>query len=221
PLRFFAIGGPRALALPRRRDRVGGRRHARAQGLRRLLAARPVGGRRGRLRRGVRDAVAGADARDGGRRGLRRVGGGRGGARRHRRSGVVRGEHDGDPGRRHRTGDRRGARHRAGGGALITDGRRLKGRLRRRRLLDATMRVIERAGVAAVSQRVVAQEAAVPPSAVTYYFPTVDDLLVAALADCNDAYLQELEACAHAEDPVAALARLIAKGAGAGRAYVA
>ncbi|HLU57714.1 MAG TPA: TetR family transcriptional regulator [Pseudonocardia sp.] len=104
---------------------------------------------------------------------------------------------------------------------MITDGRRLKGRLRRRRLLDATMRVIERAGVAAVSQRVVAQEAAVPPSAVTYYFPTVDDLLVAALADCNDAYLQELEACAHAEDPVAALARLIAKGAGAGRAYVA
>jgi DNA-binding transcriptional regulator YbjK len=35
------------------------------------------------------------------------------------------------------------------------------------------MRVIERAGVAAVSQRVVAQEAGVPPSAVTYYFAAV------------------------------------------------
>jgi TetR/AcrR family transcriptional regulator, regulator of biofilm formation and stress response len=88
-------------------------------------------------------------------------------------------------------------------------------------LLDATMRVIERAGVAAVSQRVVAQEAGVPPSAVTYYFPVVDDLLVAALASCNDAYLQGLDACARDADPIAALARLIADGTGERRAYVA
>jgi TetR/AcrR family transcriptional regulator, regulator of biofilm formation and stress response len=83
------------------------------------------------------------------------------------------------------------------------------------------MRVIERAGVAAVSQRVVAQEAGVPPSAVTYYFPAVDDLLVAALADCNDVYLSGLDACARDADPIAALARLIADGTGARRAYVA
>ncbi|MHA6619355.1 TetR/AcrR family transcriptional regulator [Pseudonocardia sp. DLS-67] len=83
------------------------------------------------------------------------------------------------------------------------------------------MRVIERAGVAAVSQRVVAQEAGVPPSAVTYYFPAVDDLLVAALADCNDCYLRELDECARDPDPIAALARLITDGTGASRAYVA
>jgi TetR/AcrR family transcriptional regulator, regulator of biofilm formation and stress response len=83
------------------------------------------------------------------------------------------------------------------------------------------MRVIERAGVAAVSQRVVAQEAGVPPSAVTYYFPAVDDLLVAALATCNDVYLRGLDACARDTEPIAALARLIADGTAARRAYVA
>jgi TetR/AcrR family transcriptional regulator, regulator of biofilm formation and stress response len=72
-----------------------------------------------------------------------------------------------------------------------------------------------------VSQRVVAQEAGVPPSAVTYYFPAVDDLLVAALATCNDIYLSELETCAGDADPIAALARLIAAGTGERRAYVA
>jgi DNA-binding transcriptional regulator YbjK len=88
-------------------------------------------------------------------------------------------------------------------------------------LLDATMRVIERAGVAAVSQRVVAQEAGVPPSAVTYYFPAVDDLLVAALADCNDCYLRRLDECARDPDPLGALARLIVEGGDSRRAHTA
>lgn len=107
------------------------------------------------------------------------------------------------------------------GTAATTDGRRRKGEQRRRLLLDATLRVIERAGVAAVSQRVVAQEAGVPPSAVTYYFPAVDDLLVAALARCNDDYLQGLDACARADDPLAALAALIAGTTEVERALVA
>jgi TetR/AcrR family transcriptional regulator, regulator of biofilm formation and stress response len=79
------------------------------------------------------------------------------------------------------------------------------------------MRVIERSGVAAVSQRVVAQEAGVPPSAVTYYFPAIDDLLVAALASCNDDYLRELDECARSADPLGALAHLIAQGTDARR----
>jgi DNA-binding transcriptional regulator YbjK len=83
------------------------------------------------------------------------------------------------------------------------------------------MRVIERAGVAAVSQRVVAQEAGVPPSAVTYYFPAVDDLLVAALADCNDCYLRQLDECTRDPDPIAALARVIAESSESGRAHAA
>jgi DNA-binding transcriptional regulator YbjK len=61
----------------------------------------------------------------------------------------------------------------------------------------------------------------VPPSAVTYYFPAVDDLLVAALADCNDDYLRRLEACARDTDPLAALARLIADSTDARRAHIA
>jgi DNA-binding transcriptional regulator YbjK len=83
------------------------------------------------------------------------------------------------------------------------------------------MRVIERAGIAAVSQRVVAREAGVPPSAVTYYFPAVDDLLVAALADCNDGYLRRLDECARDPDPVGALARLIAESSDSRRAHAA
>jgi DNA-binding transcriptional regulator YbjK len=83
------------------------------------------------------------------------------------------------------------------------------------------MRVIERAGVAAVSQRVVAQEAGVPPSAVTYYFPAIDDLLVAALADCNDDYLRRLDECSRDPDPVAALARVIADSSDSRRAHAA
>jgi DNA-binding transcriptional regulator YbjK len=83
------------------------------------------------------------------------------------------------------------------------------------------MRVIERAGVAAVSQRVVAQEAGVPPSAVTYYFPAVDDLLVAALADCNDSYLRRLDQCTRDPDPIGALAEVIAEGGDARRAHTA
>lgn len=76
----------------------------------------------------------------------------------------------------------------------ITDGRRLKGLQRRRLLLDATMRVVERDGVAAVSQRRVAAEAGVPPSTVTYYYAAVDDLLVDTLTRVNDTYVGAMHA---------------------------
>jgi DNA-binding transcriptional regulator YbjK len=101
------------------------------------------------------------------------------------------------------------------------DGRRRKGERRRAQLLAATMRVIERAGLAAVSQRAVAQEGGVPPSAVTYYFPSVDDLLVAALTACNDDYLHRLDDCARDADPLDRFATLIAESAGPRRLHVA
>lgn len=66
------------------------------------------------------------------------------------------------------------------------DGRRRKGDRRRQQLLAATIRLVGRAGVAGVSQRAVAIEAALPPSAVLYYFGTVDELLVATLTAVND-----------------------------------
>lgn len=102
----------------------------------------------------------------------------------------------------------------------ISDGRRRKGEQRRRLLLDATMEVIARDGVTAVSQRRVAAEAGVPPSTVTYYYATVDDLLVDALTRVNDAYVRVVDALP--EDPDQALrgfAALIAEGAGSDRTH--
>lgn len=102
----------------------------------------------------------------------------------------------------------------------ISDGRRRKGEQRRRLLLDATMEVITRDGVTAVSQRRVAAEAGVPPSTVTYYYATVDDLLVDALTRVNDAYVRVVDALP--EDPDEALrgfAALIAGGTGNDRTH--
>jgi len=76
----------------------------------------------------------------------------------------------------------------------VTDGRRRKGNQRRRALLDATLRVIGRDGLSSVSQRAVAAEAGLPPSAVYYYFATLDDLVTAVLVDVNERFLAELRA---------------------------
>lgn len=92
----------------------------------------------------------------------------------------------------------------------ITDGRRRKGEERRRLLREATMRVVGRGGVAAVTQRAVAAEAGMTPSLVSYHFPTIDALLSATLAAVNDAYVAALERCAQEDDPVRALAELVA-----------
>ncbi|WP_302475408.1 TetR/AcrR family transcriptional regulator [Nocardiopsis sp. HUAS JQ3] len=103
----------------------------------------------------------------------------------------------------------------------MADGRRRKGERRRRQLLDATMRVIERDGVAAVSQRRVAAEAGVPPSTVTYYHATVDDLLVDTLTRVNDTYVAALAAVPEdADAALRALAGMIAVGSGPERAQV-
>ncbi|MPZ25128.1 MAG: TetR family transcriptional regulator [Micromonosporaceae bacterium] len=104
----------------------------------------------------------------------------------------------------------------------VQDGRRRKGLRRRQQLLAATMRVIAADGVAAVSQRAVARAAGLPPSAVTYYFPTVDSLLVATLRACNDSYLQRLAGFADDHTrALAQLAELIAGSADPDRARVA
>lgn len=92
----------------------------------------------------------------------------------------------------------------------IQDGRRRKGAQRRRLLVEATMRVIERDGAGSVSQRRVAAEAEVPPSAVTYYYDSVDDLLVATLTRVNDSYVELVGALGAGDEGLAELARLIA-----------
>ena len=56
-----------------------------------------------------------------------------------------------------------------------------KGQARHDALLDAVLRVLERDGASAVTHRAVAAEAGVPVASATYYFATIDDLLVSAL----------------------------------------
>lgn len=84
-----------------------------------------------------------------------------------------------------------------------TDGRRAKGERRRRALLEATLRVVAGGGTTGVTQRAVAAEAGVPPSAVLYYFASVDELLVAALTAVNDRHVDRLGAVAGLADLVA------------------
>jgi DNA-binding transcriptional regulator YbjK len=56
-----------------------------------------------------------------------------------------------------------------------------KGEARRLALQDAVIRVLEDRGPGAVTHRAVAAEAGVPLAAATYYFASIDDLLVSAL----------------------------------------
>lgn len=56
-----------------------------------------------------------------------------------------------------------------------------RGEERRERILRATLAVIARSGIGAVTHRSVAEEAAVPLGSLTYWFATKDDLLREAL----------------------------------------
>jgi TetR/AcrR family transcriptional regulator, regulator of biofilm formation and stress response len=99
--------------------------------------------------------------------------------------------------------------------AVESDGRRRRGQERRRGLVAAALAVIGRDGLAAVTQRSVATEAGVPPSAVYYYFATLDDLVTAALVEVNDRFIAELEAID--DDPLRALAAVTVGAARRGR----
>jgi DNA-binding transcriptional regulator YbjK len=56
-----------------------------------------------------------------------------------------------------------------------------KGAARREALLDAVLRILEADGPSGVTHRAVAAEAGVPLAAATYYFASIDDLLVSAM----------------------------------------
>jgi AcrR family transcriptional regulator len=77
-----------------------------------------------------------------------------------------------------------------------TDGRRQRGDASRRAILDAASRVIVDDGVGAITHRAVAVAAGVSLARVSYHFPTIDDLLVAATTEYLDAFDQRLLASA-------------------------
>ncbi|MEV6072131.1 TetR family transcriptional regulator [Nocardia sp. NPDC052001] len=91
------------------------------------------------------------------------------------------------------------------------DGRRARGDLRRGKLLDAGLRVVERDGVAALTHRSVAKEANLAATAGTYYFPTVDDLLVAVIDAGIRRFAAEIAAALAPEPSVRAYAEFAAR----------
>jgi AcrR family transcriptional regulator len=64
----------------------------------------------------------------------------------------------------------------------------------RDRILDAVERLLVTSGYAAVTYRAVAARAEVTPSLVQYYFPTLDDLLVATVRRRSDQSLRRMVA---------------------------
>ena len=90
------------------------------------------------------------------------------------------------------------------------DGRVERGRRRRALLLAAALRVVERDGVAAVTHRAVAKEAGLAATAGTYYFATVDELLVAVITAGAHRFADSVRALLPAEPSIRDFAALAA-----------
>jgi DNA-binding transcriptional regulator YbjK len=90
---------------------------------------------------------------------------------------------------------------------------RERGRARRQALLEAALRVIARDGIGGVTHRAVAAEAGVPASATTYFFDSLDHLVVEAVRWAVGEELARLEAIreevARTDAPVDALIDLV------------
>lgn len=83
---------------------------------------------------------------------------------------------------------------------------------RRRAIVGAAVELVAESGVGNVTHRQIAARAGVPLGSTTYYFPTLDDLLVAALEEAAELCWAELQAWRHelsnGADPAETLARL-------------
>lgn len=97
------------------------------------------------------------------------------------------------------------------------DGRKARGEKKRRAIVEAALRVIEREGIAGVTHRSVAREAGVPTTAPTYYFATLDELLIATLlwsaeALCDD--MLKIAASGTAREIASSLAKAVGRDRG-------
>ncbi|MGW6744456.1 TetR/AcrR family transcriptional regulator [Streptomyces sp. NPDC055025] len=72
---------------------------------------------------------------------------------------------------------------------------------RRRRIIDAAIRVVGRAGIAGLSHRTVAAEADVPLGSTTYHFTSLDELLIAALRQANENFATAIQESGALADP--------------------
>ncbi|CAM5360439.1 TetR family transcriptional regulator C-terminal domain-containing protein [Streptomyces xanthochromogenes] len=82
---------------------------------------------------------------------------------------------------------------------------------RRRRIIDAAIRVVAERGIAGLSHRTAAAEADVPLGSTTYHFKTLDELLVAALRQANEGFATAVRDCARLDEPGADLAVELAR----------
>lgn len=78
---------------------------------------------------------------------------------------------------------------------------------RRQRIIDAAIRVVGAKGIAGLTHRSVAAEADVPLGSTTYHFTSLDDLLVAALRQANEAFV--VPTPAPGDDLAQSLSRLL------------
>ena len=78
------------------------------------------------------------------------------------------------------------------------DGRRERGAASRQQILTAASVVIVEAGVGGLTHRAVADRAGVPLARVSYHFPTVEDLMVAATSHYLDDFDERLSRMASA-----------------------
>ncbi|MEV0647851.1 TetR family transcriptional regulator [Phytomonospora sp. NPDC050363] len=98
------------------------------------------------------------------------------------------------------------------------DGRFARGAKRRAEIIEATLAVVTRDGATGVTHRAVAKEAGITTSLSTYYFATLDDLLVAALSSVADTYTARIRQIIDSPgDKLTGLAKLIAESGGSGR----
>ncbi|MFD7401197.1 TetR/AcrR family transcriptional regulator [Streptomyces sp. NPDC059866] len=72
---------------------------------------------------------------------------------------------------------------------------------RRRRIIDAAIRVVGAKGIAGLSHRSVAAEADVPLGSTTYHFRTLDELLVATLRQTGEGFAKVIAAHGSLSDP--------------------
>jgi DNA-binding transcriptional regulator YbjK len=82
---------------------------------------------------------------------------------------------------------------------------------RSQRIIDAAIRVVAERGIAGLSHRAIAAEADVPLGSTTYHFASLDDLLVAALHQANEACKRDLDARKELADPDTDLATELAR----------
>ncbi|GAA0439142.1 hypothetical protein Acor_68720 [Acrocarpospora corrugata] len=88
---------------------------------------------------------------------------------------------------------------------------------RRKHLLEAARKAILKRGLESVGVRDIAQAASMSPGSVTYYFPTIDELLRQVQADVIARFAHSRwELVRTIEDPVARLRALIERGVATG-----